>query len=185
MSACRGDSGRAGRCDPRRGHRRADRQGGPRTALAMMYRPGGCRARQKGGRLAALTRTPPACPRAHLKPVVGLTPREAASNSISQAASAARHLRRDLRLRASALARTTSGSRASSGRTSRPGCSRPALSLLIRICFTVISSAGRHVLARQQGGLTVAGLVLGVTLRTGTAPRACPGKAGWRMSPPK
>ena len=45
------------------------------------------------------------------------------------------------RERASALTRTTSGSRASRGRTSRPGCSRLALSFWIRICFTVISSA--------------------------------------------
>src|SRR5580693_7662929 len=48
---------------------------------------------------------------------------------------------RGWRARASALARTTSGSRGSGGRASRQERSRRALGLWIRICFTVISSA--------------------------------------------
>ena len=48
---------------------------------------------------------------------------------------------RGWRARASALARTTSGSRGSGGRVSRQERSRRALGLWIRICFTVISSA--------------------------------------------
>ena len=53
--------------------------------------------------------------------------------------------------RASALARTISGSRGSGGRASRQGRSRRALGLWIRVCFTVISLASRHVRARRLG----------------------------------
>ena len=58
--------------------------------------------------------------------------------------------RRDLRPRASALARTTSGSRASRGRTSRPGCSHQAFGLSTRIASlssprpTAISGPGNE-----------------------------------------
>jgi len=58
--------------------------------------------------------------------------------------------------RASALARTTSGSRGSGGRSSGQGCSRRILGLSMRMRFTVISSVSRHVwgpLTRSPGRL--------------------------------
>ena len=77
--------------------------------------------------------------------------------------STARHLcRRGLPARASALARTTSGSRGSGGRASPQSRSRRALGLWIRMLFTVISSASRHVRARLTSGP-------GPVLRTGSS----------------
>ena len=49
------------------------------------------------------------------------------------------------RERASALARTASGSRGSGGRSSGRGCSRRILGLSMRMRFTVISLVSRHV----------------------------------------
>ena len=76
--------------------------------------------------------------------------------------STARHLcRRGLPPRESALARMPSGSRASGGRASPQSRSCRDLGLWIRLLFTVISSAGRHVRARlTRGPCPVRGLVL-------------------------
>jgi hypothetical protein len=57
-----------------------------------------------------------------------------------------------------------------------------ALSLRIRICFTVISSAAAMSGPGNKGGLTVVGLILVGTLRTGAASGRHPKvPCGWNL----
>jgi hypothetical protein len=84
--------------------------------------------------------------------------------------STARYPPGGLAARASALARTTSGSRGSGGRASRQGRSRRALGLWIRMRFTVISSPGRHVRGLvDEEPRPCLGTVLRGTVRAGAA----------------
>ena len=77
--------------------------------------------------------------------------------------------RRGLAARASALARTMSGSRGPGGRTSRQGRPRRPLCLSARICFIVISLADLPCGVAVDAEPDVAGLALRPTLRAAAA----------------
>jgi len=96
------------------------------------------------------------------------------------------HLPTGVRARASALTRTTSGSRGSGGRSSAQGCSRRARGLWVRIRFIVC-----HLLGRSLPGpgcwdaVLVFGPVLPGTVRAGPrmgVTRKC--ARGWNLPRP-